>query len=136
MLQNSLKGFSRKRPVTSTDDTLFSLEDVSVTFGDLKALESVSLEIHQGEILFITGSSGAGKTTLLRLLAGQVTPTSGKILLPKDLIGLRPFISQVFQDLQFLMNKTCEAHLFQSFDNSIYKNKKVFQSELQDLCKI
>jgi cell division transport system ATP-binding protein len=136
MLQNSLKGFSRKRPVINTDDTLFSLEDVSVTFGDLKALESVSLEIHQGEILFVTGSSGAGKTTLLRLLAGQFKPDSGKLLLPKDLTGTRPFISQVFQDLKFLMNKTCAENLFHSFDKKIYASKKLFQSELTDLCNI
>ncbi|TDJ06859.1 MAG: ATP-binding cassette domain-containing protein [Deltaproteobacteria bacterium] len=136
MLQNSIRGFSKKRPVTSSDDTLFSLEDVSVTFGNLKALESVSLDIHQGEILFVTGSSGAGKTTLLRLLAEQLKPDSGKILLPKDLIGVRLFISQVFQDLKFLMNKTCEENLFHSFDKKVYKNKKIFLGEMNDLCKI
>jgi len=122
--------------MTNTDDTIFSLEDVSVTFGKLKALESVSLDIHKGEILFITGSSGAGKTTLLRLLAGQLKPDSGKILLPKKLTGSKLFISQVFQDLKFLMNKTCEENLFHSFDRKIYPNKKNFLSEMRELCKI
>jgi ABC-type multidrug transport system ATPase subunit len=56
------------------DQTIFSLEDVSVRYGDIMALDCINLNIYRGEILFITGASGAGKTTLLKLLAGSITP--------------------------------------------------------------
>lgn len=136
MLQNSLKGFARKRPENDTDKTLFSMEDVSVNFGGFRALESITLNIHQGEILFITGSSGAGKTTLLRLLAGQIKPDSGKIWLPKDLKRSKLFLSQVFQDLKLMLNKTCVENLYQSYDKKLYSGKKNFITELNELCKI
>lgn len=50
-------------------------------FGGLKAVDSVDLELHQGEILGVIGPNGAGKTTLFSLLAGSIPPSAGEILL-------------------------------------------------------
>ncbi len=65
------------------------------------AVAGVSLDIEQGEIFALLGSSGCGKTTLLRMLAGFETPTSGRILLEgQDLAGLAPYerpINMMFQ---------------------------------------
>ena len=44
-------------------------------------VEGVSLEIKQGEFVFITGSNGAGKSTLLDLLSGRIKPDRGRVLL-------------------------------------------------------
>ena len=118
------------------DQTIFSLEDVSVRYGDIMALDCINLNIYRGEILFITGASGAGKTTLLRLLAGSITPTKGRVLLPKDLTKNRNFFSsQVFQDLRLINNQTGEQNLFKSFDGKVYDSKKVFISEMKELCR-
>ena len=56
--------------------TLLSVQSASKRFGDVIALESVDLDINQGDIIGLVGSNGAGKTTLLRLLSGVYRPTS------------------------------------------------------------
>src|SRR5947199_10179776 len=48
-------------------------------FGRKRALDGVTLRLHAGEIHPLLGPNGAGKTTLVRLLAGLVTPTSGRV---------------------------------------------------------
>lgn len=54
-------------------------QELSKRFGALTALESVSLDLHPGEIHAILGENGAGKSTLLNVLAGFVTPDSGSV---------------------------------------------------------
>jgi ATP-binding cassette subfamily C protein CydD len=51
---------------------------------ELPALDSVSLVVEPGELIGVTGASGAGKSTLLRVLAGDVTPTAGAVLIDGD----------------------------------------------------
>ena len=54
-------------------------ESVVKTFGNIRALDGISLLIEPGELFFLLGASGCGKTTLLRCIAGLETPTSGTI---------------------------------------------------------
>lgn len=61
-------------------------QDVTQRFGDLTALDSVSLEVRTGEILGIIGPNGAGKTTLLSRMEGLAAATSGRI----EVLGLDP----------------------------------------------
>lgn len=55
------------------------VESVTKSFGDVRALDGINVEIHPGELFFLLGASGCGKTTLLRCIAGLETPTSGTI---------------------------------------------------------
>lgn len=57
-----------------------TLEHVTKTFGEVQAVQDVSLNIRKGELFFILGPSGCGKTTLLRMIAGFYPPTAGRIL--------------------------------------------------------
>lgn len=67
------------------------LENISKYFGKFAAVDSVNLEINDGEFVTILGPSGSGKTTLLTLIAGFEDPTLGKILINgTDVIGLPP----------------------------------------------
>ncbi len=70
-------------------------------FGDVFAVDDVSLDIAQGEIFALLGSSGCGKSTLLRMLAGFDKPTSGQIVLAgNDIVALAPYerpINMMFQ---------------------------------------
>lgn len=70
---------------------LIRLTDLCKSFGIVKAVDTVSLDIEAGEIFCLLGSSGCGKTTLLRMLAGFEEPTSGKIEIDGiDMAGVDP----------------------------------------------
>jgi spermidine/putrescine ABC transporter ATP-binding subunit len=78
--------------------------NVSKTFGDVKAVDSLSIEIHRGEFFSLLGPSGCGKTTTLRLLAGFEEPDEdgGEVrLLGETVNKKRPYerrIAMVFQN--------------------------------------
>lgn len=59
--------------------SLLRVEGLSKSFGGLRALRDVNLEIPEKEFFGIIGPNGAGKTTLFSVLAGQISPTSGKV---------------------------------------------------------
>ena len=90
-------------------------ENVFKKFGSAVAIDNLSLEIKQGEFVFIVGPSGAGKSTLLKILTREVLPSSGKVLVGKVDIGkmkdkeipdLRRKVGVVFQDFKLLDDKT------------------------------
>src|SRR5882724_4169596 len=57
------------------------VQDVHIGFGGLRALQGVSVDVHEGEIVAIIGPNGAGKTTLLNAISGVHHPSQGRILL-------------------------------------------------------
>jgi branched-chain amino acid transport system ATP-binding protein len=75
---------------------LLSVKNLAVSYGAIAALQDVSVEIDQGEIVTLIGANGAGKTTLLRTISGLLRPTTGKIVwsasngASSELITLRP----------------------------------------------
>jgi ABC-2 type transport system ATP-binding protein len=58
---------------------MIRVEALTRTYGDLKAVDQVSFEIGQGEIVGLLGHNGAGKTTIMKMLTGYLEPTSGSI---------------------------------------------------------
>jgi len=60
-------------------ESLLTIEDLHVSYGPVKALRGVSLEVPRGQIVAILGSNGAGKTTLLQTVSGLLAPDSGTI---------------------------------------------------------
>jgi branched-chain amino acid transport system ATP-binding protein len=58
---------------------MLRVENLDVFYGDVQALDGVSLEIEQGAIVAIVGANGAGKTTLIRTLAGMLRQARGRI---------------------------------------------------------
>ncbi|GGF05735.1 ABC transporter ATP-binding protein [Aliidongia dinghuensis] len=59
---------------------LIALEDATVTYGGIRAVDGISLEIRPGETLGLIGESGSGKSSLARLLVGLVRPSAGRVL--------------------------------------------------------
>lgn len=81
---------------------LIELRNLTKSFGVVKAVDGVDLDIHAGEFLTLLGPSGSGKTTVLRMIAGFETPDSGTITLNNaDITYLPPYerdVNTVFQD--------------------------------------
>jgi spermidine/putrescine transport system ATP-binding protein len=68
------------------------LESVTKRFGDLTAVDSIDLEITEGEFFTMLGPSGCGKTTTLRMIAGFEEVTSGRLLIDDvDMVGTPPY---------------------------------------------
>lgn len=76
--------------------------DVSRVFGEVKAVDRVSIDIQDGEFFSMLGPSGSGKTTCLRLIAGFEQPSAGSIRIHgEEAVGLAPYqrdVNTVFQD--------------------------------------
>jgi branched-chain amino acid transport system ATP-binding protein len=70
---------------------LLTIENISVYYGNIKALHEISFSVERGEIVSLIGANGAGKSTILKAISGILTPRSGKILLAgRNLIGIPP----------------------------------------------
>ncbi len=108
-----------------------TIERVSKTFGDFRALKDVSLEIKKGEFFSLLGPSGCGKTTLLRIIAGFETPNDGIVALDgSNVLPLPPdkrHVNTVFQ------NYALFPHL-SVFENVAFplRIKKMPRAELRD----
>ncbi len=79
--------------------------DISVSFGDTLALDSVDFTAHAGEMTAVVGGDGVGKTTLLRVLVGLVEPSSGIVATPPvEEIGYLPALGGSWKDLTVAQN--------------------------------
>jgi branched-chain amino acid transport system ATP-binding protein len=66
---------------------MLKITDLHVSYGGIKALKGVSLDVAEGAIVTLIGANGAGKTTLLRTISGIIKPKSGSILFSGEEIG-------------------------------------------------
>ncbi|MGI6247102.1 MAG: ABC transporter ATP-binding protein [Pseudochelatococcus sp.] len=86
---------------------MLKLTSVSKSFGGLKVLDDVTLQVPQGAVFGLIGPNGAGKTTVFNLITGLIPPTSGTIAFDgADLAGLAPHritrlgIARTFQNIR------------------------------------
>ena len=94
-------------------ETILELHDLGITFGGLKAVLHVDLEVKKNEIYGLVGPNGAGKTTIFNILTGVYKPTTGRILLRgEDITGKsqmvtnRKGVARTFQNIRLFNNMT------------------------------
>jgi len=99
---------------------MIQFENVTKSFGSIKALDNVSFEVEDGEFVFLTGPSGAGKTSILKLILRDMVADSGKVLFDKndlaelsikDVPKLRQQMGIVFQDFKVLSERTVSENV-------------------------
>lgn len=93
-------------------------EDVTVRYGGLLALDSVSLVVRTGEILGLIGPNGAGKTTLVNVLSGFVQPNRGRVRVGNNSLGglaghcfARAGIARTFQAVRLFGGMTLSENI-------------------------
>jgi len=99
----------------STGSAELLIEGVGKRFGDVVALDRVSLQVAKGELLTILGPSGSGKTTLLKVVAGFETPDGGSVKVDgAEITSLPPAkrdIGMVFQNYALFPHLTVKANV-------------------------
>lgn len=101
-------------PDPAVPDVLVSLVDVTKYYGDFKALDAVSLDVHRGEAVAIIGASGSGKSTLCRTINRLETIQEGTITIDgerlpeegRDLTRLRAEVGMVFQSFNLFPHRS------------------------------
>lgn len=98
--------------------SLLQVEDLTLNFGGLKAIDQLSFEVNQGEIFSVIGPNGAGKTSLFNCISGFYSPSSGKIKFQsRSLINLKPHsiarigLIRTFQNLRIFGKMTVEENV-------------------------
>ena len=120
---------------------MLEIKDLHVSYGGIKALRGINIEVPDGKIVTLIGANGAGKSTLLRTISGLVKAESGSILLDgKDITGqainkicaegiaLSPEGRHVFTDLSVLENLRIGAYL--------HNDKKEIEKDLEWVFKL
>src|SRR5207248_2454506 len=75
----------------ATPRVVLATDGLSKRFAGVTAVDDVSLQLHEGEILGMIGPNGAGKTTVFDLVSGFLVPDAGRVVLQgRDVAGLRP----------------------------------------------
>ena len=125
---------SEKREGQTDVSEFLEFRDISKHYGDVKAVDHVSLEVKQGEFFSLLGPSGCGKTTLLRMLGGFERPAEGRIFLEgKDITDLPPNqrrVHTVFQNYALFPTMTIWDNI--AFSLKVAKRPKAETEEKVD----
>jgi D-xylose transport system ATP-binding protein len=105
--------------MTPDDQPLLRLENIAKHFGAIEALRSVSFAVHRAEVVALLGDNGAGKSTLVKIIAGGLTPSSGRMIFAgEEQMFASPAeakaagIETVYQDLSLCTNVDVVANFF------------------------
>ena len=98
--------------------TVLEVRDLAKSFGGVTAVDGVTFDVREGEILGLIGPNGSGKSTLFNCILGQLEPTRGEVKVDgRSVTGLRPSelnrlgIGRTFQLLQVFPNLTVRENL-------------------------
>ena len=99
--------------------TILNLKNISKNFGAIVALDGVSLDLKEGEVLGLMGDNGAGKSTLIKIIAGNFKQSDGEMLFEdqnvefnKPMDARNKGIEVVYQDLALCDNLTAASNIF------------------------
>jgi branched-chain amino acid transport system ATP-binding protein len=126
--------------------TVLKTENLGISFGGLKAVEGLNLEIKKGQLYGLVGPNGAGKTTVFNMITGVYKPTTGKFWLAgEDLTGKtqetinHKGIARTFQNIRLFNNMTVIRNVMVGLHNdpqfkcgifsSIFRLPKHFKAE-------
>src|SRR5680860_356003 len=105
--------------VANNGDSAVVLRNVSKFFGNVTALDNVSIDVHYGEVHCLLGDNGAGKSTLIKIISGVFKPDKGEMLVDSQRVGfsspreaLDHGIATVYQDLAMIPLMSISRNFF------------------------
>jgi ABC-type sugar transport system ATPase subunit len=113
------------------EEKILELKNITKVFGGLTALDNVSLDLYDKEVLALVGDNGAGKSTLIKIISGAINPDEGEIFLhgekveinnPKDSKKLQ--IETVYQDLALIDTLDITKNVLLGRERNILSHKK------------
>ena len=111
--------------MNESSGSILSMRGIDKSFGGVRALRSVNLEVRRGEVHALIGENGAGKSTLMKVLSGAIRADSGEIYLngepyrPRDPLQARRLgISMVYQELTLAPHLTVEENIMLGIETS------------------
>ena len=109
--------------------SLLQVENLTIRFGGLVAVDNLNFEMEPGKITSLIGPNGAGKTTVINLLTGFYTPTEGRVILSgEDITGqstdvvVKKGLSRTFQNIRLFSNMTVEENILVGMQHLIEYN--------------
>ena len=104
---------------TRSETPLVQLKDISISFGGIRAVDHVSLDLYPGEVVGLLGHNGAGKSTLIKILSGAYQKDSGEIWINGELADIQSprdardyNIETIYQTLALADNLDAASNLF------------------------
>jgi len=92
----------------------------------VEILDSINLEVKEGEVLAVLGPSGCGKSTLLRIITGLIPPSSGQVIFKGEpLLGINPNTAMVFQNFALLPWLTVYENIAVGLQSSNFDDEEV-----------
>ena len=142
---------ARSQTVADTSGAILKTDKCTIRFGGLVAVNTLDMDVRQGEIYGLIGPNGAGKTTIFNLLTGVYEPTEGEIYFQgKRIDGLRPHqiarrgVSRTFQNIRLFPGMTvlenvmtaCHIHARQSLADAVFRTPRFSRDEREhrDFC--
>ena len=111
------------------DDALVvAVRDLSKSFGSLKALDSVSIDLLAGRVHALLGENGAGKTTLVRIVAGMITPDHGTMRLDGHPVLLRDRRNAIESGVGFVQQHLTQVEALTAADNFLLQGGRALRS--------
>ena len=112
-------------PTPAGEKVLLEIRNLSKSFGGLKAIDDVTLDLRAGIITTLVGPNGAGKTTLFNMITGHIPPTAGDVRWQgRSLVGMKHWqiarlgIARTFQDLRLFTHMTVEENVLTVMEQS------------------
>ena len=129
---------------------MLETKNISISFGGLKAVDSVNLHVNEGEIVSLIGPNGAGKTTIFNILTGIYRIDTGEIfyqgkaihgMIPQDIVKIgiaRTFQNiRLFRNMRVIENVLIGSHIIAPYNfwHTVFRTRRFRESERETMVK-
>lgn len=117
-------------------ENVIQIEDISKSFGSVQALEDVSFNVRENEVLALMGDNGAGKSTLIKILSGVLAPTSGTVYINDESVSFDNYTDARAHGIETVYQELAVAEAQSVTDNVFMGKEPTVDNRLGRLLRI